>query len=727
MQRSRNLVGVTLATSVAVLGIAGYFTYRSVDSLTEATDALVHTKDVTLALEGTLSMLRDAETGQRGYLLTGQAEYLEPYTSGLTQIQGHLSYLVSLMTTEPGAARSLERLSELVKLRIETLEQGVALQRAGDYEAARSLILSGEGRRRMDLIRELIGQMQREQDQTLTDQLRAAEDARLLTIRTAIVTSLLAIAILGVLLYVVRRDIARVRISEERLSTTLRSIGDAVIAADADALVMVMNPVAEALTGWTAKDATGRPMDHVFRIINEQTRTEVPSPVERVLREGRIVGLANHTLLVRRDGVETPIEDSAAPIVDAEGELLGVVLVFRDATATRTAERALREADRRKDEFLAMLAHELRNPLAPIRQAVQVARSPGATEGQVRWSHDVIDRQIGHMARLLEDLLDVSRITRGTLEVRRSRVELSAVIDAAIEMARPLIDARRHVLSIDVPRETIALDADPLRLAQVIGNLLTNAAKYTHANGQIRLHAHRDGTTIELRIADNGIGLDSESLTSIFQMFQQVGAPLDRNESGLGIGLALAKGLVELHDGTIEARSAGLGHGSEFIVRLPVVSSDGVVVELAPVETEARGETNGHPLTVLVADDNLDAAESLAMLLKINGHRVELAHDGATALDAIMNVRPDIALLDIGMPNLSGYEVAQRVREQPWGANVTLVAITGWGQVEDKYRAAAAGFDHHWVKPVDPNAVLALCDGARAEGHSAFGLRTHGH
>ena len=486
MQLSRSIVRVTATISIIALATAGFVTYRAAQDLSRASQALVHTKDVTLALERTLSMLRDAETGQRGYLLTGQPEYLEPYMSGLTQIRDHLDKLVGLMGNDPDAERSLTRLSELVRLRIELLHEGVALTQTGEPDATREGRML-EGKSRMDLVRGVIAEMQLEQEERLSRQLVAFNVARTATIRTAIVTTLVAIAVLGVLLYIVRRDSARVRVSEERLATTLRSIGEGVIATDANGVVMVMNPVAEALTGWRASDAVRSHMDEVFRIVNEETRATVESPVGRVLREGGIVGLANHTLLLRRDGVETPIEDSAAPIVDHHGEVIGVVLVFRDATESRAAERAREEADRRKDEFLAVLAHELRNPLAPIRQAAQIARSPGVTDQQVEWSYEVIDRQIGHMARLLDDLMDVSRITRGILEVRRSTVELSSIIDAAIEMARPLIDSREHTLTSDVPEEPLTLDADPLRLAQVIGNLLTNAAKFTARGGRIEL------------------------------------------------------------------------------------------------------------------------------------------------------------------------------------------------------------------------------------------------
>ena len=308
-------------------------------------------------------------------------------------------------------------------------------------------------------------------------------DAREATLRASIWLSALAIFLVLALAYVVRRDSSRLRLSEERLATTMRSIGDAVIATDEHGAVTMINPVAEKLTGWQLAQARGKPLEEVFRIVNEQTRVTVESPVTKVLREGGIVGLANHTVLIHKAGHETAIEDSGAPICDDAGVVTGVVLVFRDATEERAAKNALQLADRRKDEFLATLAHELRNPLAPIRQAAAVAAHAGTTPEQIRWSHAVIERQTAHMARLLDDLLDVSRITRGRLEVRRTRVALRSVVDAAVETARPAIDAGKHTLKVSLPDQPLMLDADAMRISQVLANLLTNAAKYTEHPG----------------------------------------------------------------------------------------------------------------------------------------------------------------------------------------------------------------------------------------------------
>jgi PAS domain S-box-containing protein len=692
-----------------VLAVSGAVAYRSGTTLADASDRLVHAKDVELALERTLSVMRDAETGQRGFLLTRRPEYLEPYELALAELDAQLMQLRVLLADDAEAQRPLEEITALVQMKTNELARTVDLERNGERDQALAVVLTDAGRVAMDEIRAAVGRMEQDAERNLAVQLAAADDARSAAKSSILAATALAIMILCVLVVVTRRDSARIRASERRLATTLRSIGDAVMATDERGRVTVSNPIAERLTGWPLAEALGKPMDDVFHIVNEETRATVESPVSKALREGQVVGLANHTLLIRRDGAETPIEDSAAPIVDDEGRLLGVVLAFRDASERRAAEQALLDADRRKDEFLAVLAHELRNPLAPIRQATQVARSPAATEAQIRWSHEVIERQVGHMARLLDDLLDVSRITRGTLEVRKSRVTVSSIVAAAVEMARPLIEERGHKLEVNVADEPLPLDADPLRIAQVIANLLTNAAKYTHAGGHIRIDAARDGGAAAIRITDDGIGLTDEALANIFQMFVQIGAPLERGERGLGVGLALSKGLVELHGGEIEAQSAGPDLGSTFVVRLPLAEDRREPAAAAPQAAEAR---RGGGLRILVADDNRDAATSLGMVLELDGHHVEVVHDGGHALDAISQSRFDLALLDIGMPNVNGYDVARRVRAD--NSTIMLVAVTGWGQDSDRDRALAAGFDHHWVKPIEPAQALELCAKAAA-------------
>jgi PAS domain S-box-containing protein len=469
--------------------------------------------------------------------------------------------------------------------------------------------------------------------------------------------------------------------------------------------------------GYTAEEVVGK---SVTVLIPPNQIDEEPAILEKLRRGERI----DHyeTVRMRKDGTLLDVSLTVSPIKDLDGTIIGASKIARDITLRKRAEEALRQevaireraeaalrdADRRKDEFLATLAHELRNPLAPIRQAALVSKAPTATEAQKRWSSDVISRQVQHMSLLLEDLLDISRITRGRLELRTEMVELADVVQAAVEAARPSIDAKRHVFSIDLPPEPVHFVADPLRLAQVLSNLLTNAAKYTDPEGHLRLRASCMAETITISIVDSGIGLPSDALTNIFAMFSQVPSGRNHSEGGLGIGLALAKGLVELHEGEIEARSAGIGKGSEFIVRVPRRRTS------IPWQRQSIHSTSGPPVSrrVLVADDNQDAAESLAALLRIDGHDVTVVYDGKQALAAFSTVQPEVALLDIGMPELNGYEVARKVRQGSLGRAVTLIAVTGWGQDKDKAQALAAGFNHHFTKPVEADR---LCDLLRSE------------
>ncbi len=709
------VVAATVATSAVVLCVAGAVTYWNAHSLAASIVTLGASNNRSDAIERVVTLMRDAETGQRGFLLTQRESYLEPYTRAAAQLPEALAVLHSEYAPDRNSLSDINQFAALVRTKNDELARTIALQRAGDREQVLAMVLTDDGKRTMDAIRALSSRLQAheslERDHAFQQQRRAGR----LASESVIATTALSVAILAALLYVFRRDTRRVRASEERLATTLRSIGDAVIATDGHGCVELMNPVASGLTGWTPSDAYGKPLDDVFRIVNEDTRAVVESPVAQVLRAGTIVGLANHTLLLSRDGREIPIEDSAAPIAQEPGGVIeGVVLVFRDATEKRETARALREADRRKDEFLAVLAHELRNPLAPIRQAAYIARSKSASAAQLAWCQAVIDRQVGHMARLLDDLLDVSRITRGKLEVRKSRVEVSTVFEAAVEIARPLIDSQHHTLTTDLPAQKVLVDVDPLRLAQVIANLLTNAAKYTAPHGRITLSAQVSEGQLVVRVTDNGRGIRKEDLSRIFEMFYQVGSPI--TEGGLGIGLALAKGLTELHGGTIEARSEGLGKGSEFILTQPVVSEDASAPSSGAREMPVvSGMAAQRPLRIVVADDNRDAAITLATTLELDGHSVEVTHSGDDALKLIESSRPDIALLDIGMPVMDGYEVARRIREQDWSERLKLVAVTGWGQVADRERAQHAGFDHHWVKPIEPRALVALCASMAAE------------
>jgi CheY-like chemotaxis protein/two-component sensor histidine kinase len=361
----------------------------------------------------------------------------------------------------------------------------------------------------------------------------------------------------------------------------------------------------------------------------------------------------------------------------------------------------------------------LRNPLAPIRQGVRIAAAANSTDAQRRWSHAIIERQVHHLSLLLDDLLDVSRIGRGTLLLRKSKELLSVVMDTALEAARPHVEAKRHRLEKSLSPEPLILEIDPLRIAQVLSNLLTNAAKYTDPEGEIRVSAEREGAEFVIRVKDNGIGLTQEQQGQVFEMFSQVPAALEKSQGGLGIGLALARGLVELHGGTIQALSAGLGRGTEVIVRLPascIVGEQRDAPELSPAS--AITDTLESNSSVLIADDNVDAADSLAELLRLEGIQVHVAYDGAQALATFTRVAPDAALLDIEMPCLSGLDVVRALREQPAGQRATLIAVTGLGQERDRWRALDAGFDHFLTKPIRPEVLRDLIQQGRMSAAS---------
>jgi PAS domain S-box-containing protein len=494
-----------------------------------------------------------------------------------------------------------------------------------------------------------------------------------------------------------RRAAEMLREERERYRVTLTSIGDAVIATDARERVTFLNQVAEQLTGWDMGTALGRPLEEVFRIVNEGTREPVPSPALRVLKEGVVAGLSNHTILIAKDGTERPLDDSAAPIRSPEGNVVGMVLVFRDITERKKVEDALKEVDRRKDDFIALLAHELRNPLAPLRNGLQVMRLGGNDANSVAQARAMMERQLGHMVRLIDDLLDISRISRNKMELRRSRVLLSDVVGSAVEAAGPLVDAGGHELTVSLPPEPVFLDADLTRLAQVFNNLLTNSAKYTERSGHICLAAERRGEDVFVSVRDNGIGIPTDALPGIFDMFSQVDRSIERSAGGLGIGLALVKGLVEMHGGTVAVESDGEGKGSTFTVKLPALESSRQLTVGTP--DKAHG-LRGPRRRMLVVDDNRDSAESMAMMLKLLGNDVRIAHDGIEAVEAAEAFRPQVILMDVGMPRLNGLDATRRIRQQSWGRPVVIAALTGWGQEGDKARSQEAGCNGHLVKPV---------------------------
>lgn len=413
-------------------------------------------------------------------------------------------------------------------------------------------------------------------------------------------------------------------------------------------------------------------------------------------------------VVIQLSGQERYFDLLVDPLLDSSSKIAGVTCASVDVTQRKQIEKALKEADRQKDEFLATLAHELRNPLAPIRTSVEILKLIGPNEPVLKQSWEVIDRQVKHMTRLLEDLLDVSRITRNKLDLRLEQIELIEVIRMAMETSQPLIDDRNHRLEILIPSQSILLTADPIRLSQAFANLLNNAAKYTEARGTIRLQATLHEQEVAVAIQDSGIGITPDMLSKVFEIFTQASSVLHQTQGGLGIGLSLVKGLIALHGGRVEAASDGLGHGSTFTVRLPLAISS--ATNQLPIANRTCSESSNRLIgkRVLVADDLRDNADSLGLMMKAMGCDVYIAYSGEEAIVKANEYRPDFIFLDIGMPTVNGYEAASRIRSTEWGKYATIIALTGWAREEDRAKTKESGFDHHLSKPLNIQTLKSL-------------------
>ena len=996
-----------------VLAASAALSYRQTAQLVSSQELVDHTHRVLAGLESIIASLTEAETAQRGFIITSDPRYLDQYRAAAAAVPQAIHSVRTLTSDNPSQQSQIVQVEHAARARLETIARSIAERQGPDgFERSRDVVASGQGRQQMEAVRAHLATMRNVEEGLLLGREDAAAHRFHLALVSNLTSTGVAAVMVGLVFMLVRR-VLRVRQrsalvianERERYRVTLASIGDAVIVTNMDGTITFMNGIAERITGWN-NEAIGQPLEHIFRIINEHSRQSVESPVGKVLREGVIVGLANHTLLIRRDGSEVAIDDSGAPIRDRSGAMTGVVLVFRDIEERRRAERALqesearyrtlievspqcvwmaspdgrltftnqcwsdltgltgeqslgegwlqaivaehrertsqewsraiagsdtceidtvirraadgserwhqiegravksedgtveqwtgvafdvhderaarqalvdslqrereigtrlqhvaaasltinasqsltsiagvlageartlipshqaygsvalnedwdnaltasafsdkhsglrdreirparvnpevwrrrlpirlteaeraesawweaeeetrrpplrgwlavplvgrdgrilgaiqlsdrvsgdfseddeailrqlanlaaiaiensrlydalREADRRKDEFLAMLSHELRNPLAPIRNSLHILRLRARGDAVLEQTSEMMARQVDHMVRLVDDLLDVSRITRGKIELQREVVDASTIVNRAVEASRPAIESSRHSLSVQFANHPLPVDVDLTRMVQVVTNLLNNAAKFTPESGRVEISTARKNGDALIEVKDNGAGIAEDVLPMIFDLFVQSGRTLDGSQGGLGIGLTLVKRLTEMHGGSVAATSSGAGQGSVFTVRLPLVSAGGSM-EDAQLTLDAGSQSlSSRRLRVMVVDDNRDSADSLRMLLTALGNEAQTAYDGQSALALATEWRPELIVLDIGLPSMSGYDVARRLRTAPETADAVIVALTGYGSESDRHRSAEAGFDDHLVKPVD--------------------------
>jgi PAS domain S-box-containing protein len=683
--------------SALFLGLNAELARRNLHRLAEAQRSVLHTHEVLAELDAVMLGLKEAEIAQLGFLVTGDESYVARYVTAEVHINEHLERVGGFVgDNSPQAQRLIDARREVSGELLE-FRHSIDAWKRQDLAAARAAVLAERDRHGA---REVLAQMQNAERELLEERNTASKRDYRSALTSSVLAAVFGLVLLALAYSLVRRNLmireqsaAIVREERERFLVTLRSIGDAVIVTDAQGRITFLNEVASSLTGWE-EDAIGRDLMDVFRIENELTGAAVENPIHRVIRDNTIVGLASHTILLSNEGGRVPIDDSVAPVRNDRGEILGAVLVFRDVTRRRQQEEERRQADAAKDEFLAMLGHELRNPLAAVRNAITAAHLDENARGRAL---EIARRQTSRLSRLVDDLLDVARITRRKISLRKERISLNEVAQRAFEATRASAADRGHAFSIGDPQEPIEVEADPVRLEQVIDNLLTNAIKYTPPGGRIELTTCRENGEAVVRVRDDGVGIKPELLPKVFDSFVQSERSPERADGGLGIGLTIVKRLVELHGGRVAVRSEGPGSGAEFIIRLPALAAS----EPRSPAAAPPAPTRRHAVRVLIVEDNIDAAEALGLLLEVAGVEARIAHDGREALEVARQQPFPLILVDIGLPGMDGYEVARRLRELPECATTLLVALTGYGRSEDRQKALEAGFAVHLVKPVE--------------------------
>lgn len=702
----------TIFAAIAMLVVVGVLIIHWIGDQTmlRQTEVLMSRSAID-RLNTTLSTLKDAETGQRGYLLTQDEGYLAPFENAKGQIDEELARLSRSLTSGERTSPDFDQLVQLTTRKLNELQKTVDLAHHGNLDQALEIVRSGEGKDQMDQIRDRAARIEEREQRRLETAQRALERADIQ--RNAIFFTVAAVNLVFIAWAyrrirhetIVRANaLTEIERQKDLLSVTLLSIGDAVIITDVEGRIVLMNKVAEGLTGWRLQEAKTMPCEAVFRIINEETRQTVESPVIKVLREGVIAGLANHTLLVKRDGTETPIDDSGAPIRDSSGELRGVVLVFRDFTNYKIAEQGLRDArdeldaaNRAKNQFFATLSHELRTPLTPVMATLSLWESDISLSESMRGDVQMMRRNIEMETRLIDELIDLNRILKGKVSLKLEVADVHELISSVLRMYSSEIYSRGVTVATHFAAQRHYVNCDLDRLQQVFWNILRNAAVNSPNGGHINVQSFNDGSSVCIAFRDTGIGMSPETIQKLFKPFEGNAHENPGLSEGLGLGLSISRALIVQQRGEITASSPGLGLGSEFLVRLPSEQQNPQPATVANSPTTIAAGSSKR-LRILLAEDHVDSATAMARMLSHFGHEVDTAGSSAAALGLYRQRDYDLVLSDIGLPDGNGLDLVRKMKET---RDVPAIALTGFGTEEDIVQSQKSGFVRHLTKPVN--------------------------
>jgi PAS domain S-box-containing protein len=748
VKRHERRLLITLMIAVAVLLLNGLWAGAALRTLVEDGGWYSHTNEVIAQIEGVRATIAEATAAVRGYLLTGDGAYLASYRAAIDRFHQASTRVQQLVVDNPAQEGRIALLNQAIGVRLALSDEAIAARQREGADAAAGLFMSRRNDPVVARIGELLQGLEREEVGLLAVRAGNSRAGQRAASLAFVLANLLAATFLITIWGQSRAAAADRRRHEEELvnqrewlATTLGSIGDGVLATDAQGNVQFMNAVTERLTGWSAAEAAGRPIGEVFRIVDEYTGAAVENPVARALREGLVVGMANHTLLIARGGGATPIDDSAAPIQSQDGRTLGVVLVFRDVTERQQLDRerehllereresryAAESASRAKDSFLATVSHELRTPLGVILGWAGILRAGKADAPTVARAAEIVERNARAQAKLIDDMLDISRIVSGKFQLEPAEIDPGRVVGAAVESLRPAAEEKGVSLALAVEPLPGPVVADPERLQQIVWNLLANAIKFSTRGGKVTVTLGAAGDRVRIEVRDEGVGIDPQRLPHVFERFWQADTSSTRRHGGLGLGLAIVRHLAEMHGGRVTAASPGEGHGATFTVEIPSrgpqdAAAAATATRRTATATVAAG-TDAVPLggpllgrrvlggaRILVVDDEHDAGEWVAELLRAAGAEVRTAGSAGNGLEAMRSWRPDLLISDIGMPGEDGYALMKRVRALPPedGRQTPALALTAHARAEDRMRALSVGFQMHAAKPIDPIELLIV-------------------